>query len=50
MGIKISLWLICVVATVPLSLPTRNIIAINSGGPTSVAPDGTVYEQDRCEQ
>jgi hypothetical protein len=33
--------------SIPVSVPIRSIIAINSGGPTSVAPDGTVFEQDR---
>ena len=31
----------------PLSLPTRSIIAINAGGETILAPDGQVFEEDR---
>lgn len=38
---------VSIAALIPVSLPTRSIIAINSGGPTAVAPDGTVFEQDR---
>eukprot|EP01051_Picozoa_sp_SAG22_P000256 SAG22_NODE_5_length_41775_cov_111.520971_19_plen_895_part_00 len=45
------MWLVyiavAIVTLIPVSLPTRSIIAINSGGGTAVAPDDTVFEQDR---
>ncbi len=39
--------LACVLLVLPLSLPTRSIIAINAGGETILAPDGQVFEEDR---
>ena len=39
--------LACVLLLLPLSLPTRSIIAINAGGETILAPDGQVFEEDR---
>ena len=39
--------LLAVLLLLPLSLPTRSIIAINAGGETILAPDGQVFEEDR---